>query len=127
MDELAQTQVGDGDEVDGGSEAASGALGLLEQAVHGRDEGVGAMVEPAAHDAVDVLLERGGQALEGVEPAAPGPRGRARARQPGAAPRQPERLAALHQAWADWNALMPPIPEDAAVSLGYSAKDLPQR
>ena len=36
-------------------------------------------------------------------------------------------LAALHQAWADWNALMPPIPEDAAVSLGYSAKDLQQR
>ena len=43
------------------------------------------------------------------------------------APRQPERQAALRQAWADWNALMPPIPEDAAVSLGYSAKDLPQR
>ena len=43
------------------------------------------------------------------------------------APRQPERLAALRQAWVDWNALMPPIPEDAAVSLGYSAKDLPQR
>ena len=41
--------------------------------------------------------------------------------------RQPERLAALRQAWADWNVLMPPIPEDAAVSLGYSAKDLPQR
>ena len=43
------------------------------------------------------------------------------------ASRQPERLAALRQAWADWNALMPPIPEDAAVNLGYSVKDLPQR
>ena len=41
------------------------------------------------------------------------------------APRQPERLAALHQARADWNALMPPIPEDAAVSPGYSAKEMP--
>ena len=43
------------------------------------------------------------------------------------ASRQPERLAALRQAWADWNALMPPIPDGAAVSLGYSSKDLPQR
>ena len=56
MGEFAQTQVGDGDEVGGGSEAAGGALGLLEQAVHGFDEGVGAMVEHAAHDAVEVLL-----------------------------------------------------------------------
>jgi len=43
------------------------------------------------------------------------------------APRQPERLAALRQAWLDWNALMPPIPEDATVSLGYGVKDMPQR
>ena len=43
------------------------------------------------------------------------------------APRQPARLAALRQAWADWNALMPAIPEDATVSLGYSVKDMPQR
>ena len=43
------------------------------------------------------------------------------------APRQPERLATLRQAWVDWNALMPPIPEDATVSLGYGAKDMPQR
>ena len=83
------------------------------------------MVEPAAHDAVEVLLERGGQALEvssRLRRAHEDERGPANP-----APRQPERLAALRQAWADWNALMPPIPEDAAVSLGYSAKDLPQR
>lgn len=41
--------------------------------------------------------------------------------------RQPERLAALRQAWEDWNAGMPPIPADAAISLGYSYKDMPQR
>lgn len=41
--------------------------------------------------------------------------------------KQPERLAAMRQAWEDWNASMPPIPEDATVSLGYSYKDMPQR
>lgn len=43
------------------------------------------------------------------------------------ASREPERLAAMRQAWLDWNAGMPPIPDDATVSLGYSAKDMPQR
>lgn len=43
------------------------------------------------------------------------------------ATRQPERLAALRQAWLDWEATMPPIPQDATVSLGYGAKDMPQR
>ena len=43
------------------------------------------------------------------------------------AKKQPERLAAMRQAWEDWNASMPPIPEDATVSLGYSYKDMPQR
>jgi len=42
-------------------------------------------------------------------------------------PRQPERLAAMRQAWQDWDATMPPIPPDATVSLGYSVKDMPQR
>jgi arylsulfatase A-like enzyme len=42
-------------------------------------------------------------------------------------PREPQRLAALRDAWEQWNATMPPIPEDATVSLGYSAKDMPQR
>lgn len=41
--------------------------------------------------------------------------------------REPERLAAMRQAWEQWNDLMPPIPADATVSLGYSAKDMPQR
>jgi arylsulfatase A-like enzyme len=43
------------------------------------------------------------------------------------ASREPRRLAALREAWEQWHATMPPIPEDATVSLGYSAKDMPQR
>ncbi len=43
------------------------------------------------------------------------------------APREPERLAAMRDAWLAWNATMPVIPEDAVVSLGYSVKDMPQR
>ncbi|WP_295537763.1 sulfatase-like hydrolase/transferase [uncultured Pseudacidovorax sp.] len=43
------------------------------------------------------------------------------------APREPARLAAMRQQWEDWNATMPPIPEDATVSLGYSYRDMPQR
>jgi arylsulfatase A-like enzyme len=43
------------------------------------------------------------------------------------APREPQRLAAMRQAWEDWNATMPPIPADATVSVGYSTKDMPQR
>ena len=43
------------------------------------------------------------------------------------AKRQPERLEAMRAAWEAWNATMPPIPEDATVSLGYSVKDMPQR
>ncbi len=41
--------------------------------------------------------------------------------------REPDRLVALRDAWEAWNATMPPIPEDATVSLGYSVKDMPQR
>jgi hypothetical protein len=33
----------------------------------------------------------------------------------------------MREAWQVWNASMPPIPEDATVSLGYSVKDMPQR
>ena len=40
---------------------------------------------------------------------------------------QPERLAAMRAAWEAWNARMPPLPEDATISLGYSYKDMPQR
>jgi len=43
------------------------------------------------------------------------------------APREPERLETLRAAWEAWNATLPPIPPDATVSLGYSAKDMPQR
>ncbi|MDB5871443.1 MAG: arylsulfatase precursor-like protein, partial [Ramlibacter sp.] len=43
------------------------------------------------------------------------------------APREPRRLEAMREAWEQWNATMPPIPQDATVSLGYSAKDMPQR
>ena len=41
--------------------------------------------------------------------------------------RQPERLQSMRTAWEAWNASLPPIPEDATVSLGYSTKDMPQR
>ena len=43
------------------------------------------------------------------------------------APREPHRMAAMREAWERWNATMPPIPADASVSLGYSAKDMPPR
>jgi arylsulfatase A-like enzyme len=43
------------------------------------------------------------------------------------APREPQRLAALRAAWEQWNATMPPVPQDATVSLGFSVKDMPQR
>ena len=41
--------------------------------------------------------------------------------------RDPARLADLRDAWESWNATMPPIPEDATVSLGYGLEDMPQR
>jgi arylsulfatase A-like enzyme len=41
--------------------------------------------------------------------------------------REPARLDAIRADWLRWNATMPPIPDDATVSLGYSAKDMPQR
>ncbi|MFI5447210.1 sulfatase [Polaromonas sp. UC242_47] len=43
------------------------------------------------------------------------------------AQREPERLQAMRAAWQAWEASVPPIPEDATVSLGYSVKDMPQR
>ena len=43
------------------------------------------------------------------------------------ATREPQRLEAMRAAWEAWNATMPPIPEDATVSLGYGIKDMPQR
>jgi arylsulfatase A-like enzyme len=41
--------------------------------------------------------------------------------------KEPARLAAMRDAWLAWNATMPPVPEDATVSLGYSVKDMPAR
>ena len=43
------------------------------------------------------------------------------------AKREPGRLARLREQWLAWDATMPPIPPDATVSLGYGAKDMPQR
>jgi arylsulfatase A-like enzyme len=43
------------------------------------------------------------------------------------AAREPDRLAHLRDDWETWNASMPAIPDDATVSVGYSAKDMPQR
>jgi arylsulfatase A-like enzyme len=42
-------------------------------------------------------------------------------------PWEGERLAAMRDAWERWDEALPPIPADAAVSLGYSYKDMPQR
>lgn len=39
----------------------------------------------------------------------------------------PQRLRAMQEDWQAWHATMPPIPDDASVSLGYGAKDMPQR
>ncbi len=41
--------------------------------------------------------------------------------------REPERLAAMRERWLAWDATLLPIPEDATVSLGCGAKDMPQR
>jgi len=43
------------------------------------------------------------------------------------APLEPDRLAAMRAAYEAWEATMPPIPGDATIGLGYSAKDMPQR
>ena len=43
------------------------------------------------------------------------------------APHESARLAAMRTDWERWNASMPAIPEEAVVSLGYGAKDMPQR
>jgi arylsulfatase A-like enzyme len=39
--------------------------------------------------------------------------------------RDPERLARLRARYAEWNAGMPPVPEDARVSLIYTDRDMP--
>jgi arylsulfatase A-like enzyme len=39
----------------------------------------------------------------------------------------PKQLANMRAQWEQWNATMPAIADDAKISLGYSAKDMPQR
>jgi arylsulfatase A-like enzyme len=61
--------------------------------------------------------------IEGVEylfNVARDPRERANLRD-----REPERLAELRQAWTAWDASLPPIPEEAKVSLVFTRQDLP--
>ena len=41
--------------------------------------------------------------------------------------RDPQRLEAMRAAWEAWNATLPPIPDDATVSLGFGPADMPQR
>jgi arylsulfatase A-like enzyme len=41
--------------------------------------------------------------------------------------REPQRLAAMRDAWLAWNATMPAVPDDAAVNVGYTQRDMPQR
>jgi hypothetical protein len=43
------------------------------------------------------------------------------------AKQEPERLLAMKTEWERWHSTMPPIPEDATISLGFSVKDMPQR
>ena len=43
------------------------------------------------------------------------------------AKREPARLASMRDAWEAWNATMPPVPDEAKVSLGYTTQDMPQR
>jgi arylsulfatase A-like enzyme len=41
--------------------------------------------------------------------------------------REPQRLAAMRDAWLAWNATMPAVPDDAGVHLGFTQRDMPQR
>ena len=41
--------------------------------------------------------------------------------------KHPQRMQSMRDAWESWNQSMPPIPDDATVSLGYSSRDMPQR
>ena len=73
MLELGHSPVGDGDEVGRSTEAAGSAFGLLQQAVHGFDECIRAVVGPATHHSVRAFGDGLGQLLERIEPASPGP------------------------------------------------------
>lgn len=73
MGELAADQVADGDQVPGGAENSSAALGDLDLTVHAFDGAVGQTRVEGIEDALPVRLERQSQALERLQPTAPGP------------------------------------------------------
>jgi arylsulfatase A-like enzyme len=39
----------------------------------------------------------------------------------------PEQLAKMREDWKKWELTMPPVPDDASTSIGYSDKDMPSR
>jgi arylsulfatase A-like enzyme len=41
--------------------------------------------------------------------------------------RQPDKFKAMQAAWAQWNAQVPPVPEDARVHVVYTLRDMPTR
>jgi len=70
---LGHAQVGDSDEVAASPEAPCSTFGLLQQPVHGLDEGVAAVIHHPSDHRREALLERGGELLEGRQAAAPRP------------------------------------------------------
>jgi hypothetical protein len=50
-----------------------GSLGLLQQAVHGLDEGIAEVIDHPAHHGIEALFDRGGNLFEELKPAAPCP------------------------------------------------------
>jgi len=69
--EFGYSQVSNGDEVSTRPEAARGAFGLLQQAVHRLHEGIAAMIEHPTDHRIKVAAHGGGELLEGLEPASP--------------------------------------------------------
>ena len=43
------------------------------------------------------------------------------------AAREPARLDRMRDRWLQWNATMPPVPDDASVTLAYTAANMPGR
>jgi arylsulfatase A-like enzyme len=41
--------------------------------------------------------------------------------------RQPDKFKAMQAAWVQWNAQVPPVPEDARVHVVYTLRDMPAR
>lgn len=70
---LGNSQVLSGEEIGRRAEAFSCPLGLLLQAVHRFNEGVGTVVGHSSEDGIGALADRLGQLPEGLEPTALGP------------------------------------------------------